>query len=106
MRVSEVGSSGMAWSERPSDFLVSSPVTAPVASLALPFALSRPLALVLAAALSSARASPFFGRHVRIASFYLYEIRVERLRLEPGGESPLLINCREEVFSRTRSTEE
>src|SRR5919112_5739948 len=29
------------WSERPSDFLASSPVTAPVASLALPFALSR-----------------------------------------------------------------
>jgi hypothetical protein len=101
MRVSEVGSSGMAWSERPSDFLASSPVTAPVASLAL----SKPLALILAAALSSARASPFFGRHVRIASFYLYEIRVERLRLEPGGESPLLMNCREEVFSKTRSAE-
>ncbi len=35
------------WSERPSDFLASSPVTAPAASLALPFA------LVLAAAFSA-----------------------------------------------------
>ena len=78
------------WSERPSDFLASSPVTAPVASLALPLALSRapsPLSWLLLFPLPA-----WFSllRSPRAIYVYLYEIRLERLRLELGDALPPL----------------
>jgi hypothetical protein len=48
-------------------------------------------ALVLAAALCAHVLLPFFGRRVR-TTFYLYGIRLERLPLESGDESPPFTN--------------
>src|SRR5215211_5332277 len=88
----------LVWSARPSAFFSLSPVTAPAASLALPFALSSapsPLSWLL---LFLPTCSFSFLRlgHVQ-CTVYLYALRLKRLRLERGGETSLFTSfCRAE----------
>src|SRR5919107_1775399 len=96
----------LVWSERPSAFFSLSPVTAPAASLALPFALSRapsPLSWLLLF-LPTCSFSLLRLGHVQ-CTVYPYALRLKRLRLERGGETSLFTSCREEFFSETRRTE-
>src|SRR5215213_6778674 len=80
----------LVWSERPSAFFSLSPVTAPVASLAFPFALSKapsPLSWLLLF-LPTCSFSLLRLGHVQYP-VYPYALRLKRLRLELGRETSL-----------------
>src|SRR5215217_8441297 len=80
----------LVWSARPSAFFSLSPVTAPVASLAFPFALSKapsPLSWLLLF-LPTCSFSLLRLGHVQY-SVYPYALRLKRLRLELGRETSL-----------------